>query len=118
MNPLRGRLLSIAELAKEHGVSKRTMAGRLAKLDELYGNKLLIRPKAKNGKILVREDLLRLATLGLQKGQAPVPQYKYDELHEAVRALKKQVNGYGARLRKLETRATCERVCTCPNTFK
>lgn len=105
---LRGRLLTIKELAKEHGVSKQAMHQRLRKLNELYGGKLFVRATNKpNSKILVREDVLKLAMMGLQEDTAPVTQTKFDELYEYTRQLKKQMNGLGARLRTLEARKPC-----------
>ena len=109
---IKGRLLTISELAKEQGLNKRTLAYRLSKVNELYDGKLFIKSSdAKNATIYVREDILKLITEGVleeDEEDLPVPKRVFDEvmsgIFEKLRQMTKKINSQGARIRELENK--------------
>lgn len=109
---IKGRLITISELAKEQGLNKRTLAYRLSKVNELYDGKLFIKSSdAKNATIYVREDILKLITEGVleeDEEDLPVPKRIFDEamsgIFEKLRQMTKKINAQGARIRELENK--------------
>jgi len=94
------QLLSVAELAREAGVSHRRMKYRLKRLDAQRGGLIVRLSESPTGKIFVRKSALKKHAPELLEIELATSQ-EVDDIRRDIHVLQRQVNGVAANVREL-----------------